>query len=253
MHEYATEKYDYAVAFSQFLRLYHQLTREALVYILPSEGNFQDQTFVANLGCYLPHITNENIIVISNYQSLPRIGEEKVGIPFFHSMGYKIIQPPTTFEGEADLKFIRDNIYVGGHGLRTQLETHYWLMDATDAEIITIEMDEAKLYHFDCILLPLTQERALVATEVIKRADLRKLEKVVEIVSIPSKYIYDAWTNSVIVNGEIFNCIMDVESKNYFFDYISRYGLTPIDVDVSEFDKSGAGLSCMVMHLNYRG
>src|ERR1041385_3812065 len=71
------EPINYSLAFKQFTNLYQKLSKEALVYFLPSQLGLQDQTYVANLGCELPHLYN--IILISNFKSKPRIGEDKVG------------------------------------------------------------------------------------------------------------------------------------------------------------------------------
>jgi N-dimethylarginine dimethylaminohydrolase len=62
-------------AYRQFMDLYNFMAGASLTYILPSYGNFQDQVYVANLGIYLPHIKNENHIILSNITSEPRRGE----------------------------------------------------------------------------------------------------------------------------------------------------------------------------------
>ncbi len=93
---------DYDASFAQFLEFYRKLSQEALIYILPSQMGLQDQVYVANLGCHLPHLKEKDTILISNFKSLPRIGEEKVGKEFFTNMGYKVYQPPFNWEGEAD-------------------------------------------------------------------------------------------------------------------------------------------------------
>ena len=49
-------------AYKQFMDLYNFMSGQSLVYLLPSEGSYQDQVYVANLGLQLPHIENENHI-----------------------------------------------------------------------------------------------------------------------------------------------------------------------------------------------
>jgi N-dimethylarginine dimethylaminohydrolase len=255
MEDYANQRYNLDKAFSQFMGLYQAICREGgLVYILPSRGNFQDQTFVANLGCYLPHITNNNTILLSKFKSAPRVGEELVGLDFFLDMEYNVIQPDTTFEGEADLKYLRDNIYVGGYGIRTDLRTHHWLMDITGAEVIPIEMDDEGLYHFDCMFLPLTSQKALVATSAMKPADLRKVEKLVEVIDVPREYLYNAWTNCLVMGNKVLYGPSPPSKPDIgktFSEFIIKAGFEPVLVNLSEFELSGAGLSCFILHLNY--
>ena len=61
-------------AYKQFMDLYNFMSGQSLVYLLPSEGNFQDQVYVANLGLQLPHIKDANKILLSNFTSEPRKG-----------------------------------------------------------------------------------------------------------------------------------------------------------------------------------
>ena len=58
----------------QFLELYHYLSSEALVHILPtpSANNLQDLVYTANLGIVLEHLEDKNTVVISNFTSEPR-------------------------------------------------------------------------------------------------------------------------------------------------------------------------------------
>jgi N-dimethylarginine dimethylaminohydrolase len=250
MIDFKQESYNYPLAFSQFFSLYSSLSPFSLIYLLPSSGNYQDQVFVANLGCYLPH-NKGNIIVLSNFKSQPRIGEDRIGRQFFESMKYTVIQPPTTFEGEADLKYLHNNIYVGGYGIRTDRLSLDWISDVTGAVIIPVKMKDPRLYHFDCLLLPISFGKALVATSEIEKEDLKNIENVVEVISVPKDYIHAAWTNSLVIGSKVF---FYSPARNFFEDF-SRdiLHLDPIYIDLTEFEKSGAGLSCMVMHLNYKG
>jgi N-dimethylarginine dimethylaminohydrolase len=253
MDEYAGKAYDYDVAFEQFQTLYSWLSRESIVYLLPSKGNFQDQVFVANLGCYLPHITDKETILLSNFKSPPRIGEEIVGLDFFESMGYNVIRPSSKFEGEADLKYMRDNLYIGGYGIRTDIRTHYWLAEKTGADVISVEMTDEELYHFDCMFFPLTDKKALAVTSAMKREDVRKLEKVVELVAIPPQFMYNSWTNSLKFGNKILYSPTSHENIEDFLKFVPSIGYEPVLIRLNEFEKSGAGLSCMVLHLNHNG
>jgi N-dimethylarginine dimethylaminohydrolase len=93
-------------AYRQFLDLYQFVAGNSLVPFITSYGNYQDLVYVANLGIYLPHIKNSNNIILSNFTSEPRQGEEKVGLPFFDLMDYQTHMCPFKWEGEADLKYL---------------------------------------------------------------------------------------------------------------------------------------------------
>jgi N-dimethylarginine dimethylaminohydrolase len=246
-------KYNYDKAFKQWEDLYRLIVTEgSVVYVLPSElPPLQDLPFVANLGIYLPHLRPDTII-ISNYKSAPRKGEDDIGIKFFKMNNYAIHQPTTHFEGEADLKWMTKNIYVGGYGIRTDQKSFNWMMDKFDMEIIQCKMSDEKLYHFDCQFFPLTSNQAMASTSAFRPEDLKQVERHVDIVEVPKQFKYDGWTNSLKLGKKILcGDIPDKASIKAHDTILEKLGYTTVGVDLSEFAKSGGDLSCLCMHLSY--
>lgn len=245
--------YDYDRAYRQWMALYNALAEEALIYLLPhGNSDYQDLPFVANIGAFLPH--RGDTIVLANFRSQPRRGEDIIGGAFFAGMGYRVMPPPAHFEGEADLKFIRGCFYVGGHGIRTDIAAYRWMAAEFDVDILPVKMTDPKLYHFDCIFFPLNAAQAIVATAALDDADVREIEKHVEIIDVPKAYLYDGWTNAVRLHGKVFvNVPPTRESRDALEDLIVRLGYEPAMINLGEFDKSGADLSCLVLHLNFNG
>lgn len=252
------EPYNYELAYRQWRDVYSQLAQDdSVVYLMPDlDQEFQDLTFVANIGAVLPH---KGGIVLSSFKSKPRQGEEKVGEPFFEMLGYKTWQCPEFWEGEADLKYLRDNIYVGGHGIRSDLKAYDWMTEELDCQILPMRMTDKKLYHFDCVLFPIDGESALVSVDVLDKADVKKLEQLVDIIPVPKEYVYDSWTNSVRFKDKILTNIPRAPSgeekkasRKELERTIELMGYEPVLIDLDEFRKSGADLSCLVFHFNYR-
>lgn len=244
------KEYNYDQAFTQFMQLYHYVSGHALIYLLPSTYQYQDLPFVANIGCYLPNI-KEPTIIVANFKSPPRKGEDEIGSKFFTSMGYTVYKPPFTWEGEADLKYIRENIYIGGHGIRTDIRSYKWMMSKFDMKIIPIKLIDEKLYHFDCIFFSLNEDHALVATEVLSQEDIKSIEKIVNIIDIPKEYIYNGWTNCIRLGNKILAALNETDHADKFKNLILSLGYDPVVMNLKEYEKSGADLSCMFMHLNY--
>lgn len=250
-------------AYRQWFDLYSFMAGSSIVYLLPSEGNFQDLTYVANLGIHLPHIKDENVIVLSNFTSKPRIGEEEVGRKFFNSMGYRTIKSPYKFEGEADLKYLRDNIYIGGHGIRSEYGAHEWMMKEFDMDIIPLEMVDDYMYHLDCTVFPLTTETVMMCTEMYEEDEIKEIESVAEIISVNIDDAMGGICNSVRMDNLIL-CGSNIgELKAHDEDYryekdklntlekiCAEQGMEPIIFNLSEFLKSGALLSCLVQNLS---
>lgn len=251
-------------AMKQWLKLYNYISSQALVYLLPPQ-TLQDQVYVANVGVVLPH-TKEKIVVLANFKSEPRVEEPIIARNFFESFaGTAITQSPPTWEGSADLKWLyKSNLYAGGYGIRTKKETLEWFEKEFNMKIAKIQMSDEYLYHFDCILFPLRNNKSLVCTEVISKGDIKELEKYTEIIPVDKKSAYAGITNSALLYSQIL-CMSNIDDlKKGTDDYevetkkiallekiSSKEGYEPIFFDLSELTKGGAALSCTVMLMNY--
>jgi len=250
-------------AYKQFMDLYNFMAGQSLVHLLPSEGNFQDQVYVANLGLQLPHIKDENHILLSNFTSDPRKGEELVGEKFFQQMGYKTHISPYKWEGEADIKYLYDNVYIGGYGIRSNIKTYEWMEKNFDMDIIKVAMTDEYLYHLDCSIFPLNQDKTLICTELFDPQEVAQIEQYTEIIDVNIDYALGGMTNSVRL-GNMILCASNIAEMKKSHEYYeaekhkieslekicSDEGMEPVIFNLSEYMKSGAMLSCMVMHLN---
>ena len=250
-------------AYKQFMDLYNFMAGQSLVHILPSEGNFQDLVYVANLGLQLPHICDKNHILLSNYTSPPRQGEEYVGEKFFKQMGYETTISPYKWEGEADIKYLYDNVYIGGYGIRSDIKTYKWMEDKFDMNIIKVKMVDEYMYHLDCSIFPLNPDKTMVCTELYDTLELKQIEKHTEIIDIDVEDSMYGMANSVRL-GNMVLCASNISELKKSHEYYegekhkieslekicSDEGMEPVIFNLSEYMKSGAMLSCMVMHLN---
>ncbi|MFI9722911.1 dimethylarginine dimethylaminohydrolase family protein [Streptomyces sp. NPDC052396] len=252
-------------AFAQFLDLYNYVASEALVVLLPTPRTtgLQDLVFTANLGIVLEHLEDRNTVVISRYTSPPRQAETPVGTEFFKAMGYETHVPPTRFEGEAELKHLHDNVYVGGYGQRSDRETYDWMERTFGMEVVKLRMTDPHLYHLDCSVFPLTDQKTLVCTALYDEAEIRELEKRTEILDIDEDDAYTGICNSVRLDNVLLNSShihdlkagtdeydSEVRKNRKLEDIASRLAFEVSYFNLSEYHKGGALLSCMMMHLN---
>ncbi len=251
-------------AMTQFLELYRFLASEALVYLLPTprvEG-LQDLVFTANLGIVLGHLEASPVIV-SNFSSEPRRGESAVGVAFFESMGYPVCVAPHRFEGEADLKHLRDNVYVGGYGLRSERAAYEWMEREFDMTIIKVRETDPYLYHLDCTIFPVTTEDTLVCTALFEREEVTQLERHTNVIDVSIDECYSGVCNSIrlssmIVNGSDLQGLTrgtddyrrEVQKNRRLEDLAGELAMEVAYFNIDEYTKAGALLSCMVMHLN---
>ena len=255
-------------AIEQFLSLYRHIAQCALVYMLPSTPGFQDQPYVSNLGLVLPHC-EEDTVIISRFRSAPRIGEDRIGADFFKLMNFAVVQPPATFEGEplyfegeADLKYIKGNLYIGAHGMRTSRNALTWAAERFEMEIIPFRITNRYLYHLDCCFLRIARQAVMLCTALADRMCVRAIEQHCEIIDVSVAHARAGITNSLLLPGEVL-CDSPIaelrkESPSYPIEkskierletICSRFGRTLRVFCMSEFYKSGALLSCLILHI----
>ncbi len=252
-------------AMVQFLDVYRYLASEALVYLLPTprDCQLQDLVFTANLGIVLEHLESKDTVVLSNFTSEPRRGETEVGVGFFEAMGYRTHVPPARFEGDAELKHLHDNVYVGGYGQRSQREAYDWMERTFDMEVVKLEETDPYLYHLDCTIFPITREDTLVCTEMYQKDELAALEKHTNVIDVSADECLSGICNSVRLSNTILNAsnIHDLKAgtEDYAAELQKNRRLEDIALNLAfevgyfnldEYLKGGALLSCMVMHLN---
>ena len=256
-------------AFEEFQALYHFMVAQgAFIYLLPvpSDCSLQDLVYSANAGLVLHHL-EESIVIVSNFTSPPRYGETPVIENFFKAMGYQTIIAPHKFEGEADLKYLYDNIYIGGYGMRSQRETYEWMEENFGMNIIKVRLHNGYLYHLDCNIFPITSEDTLVYTEGFERDEIKAIEKVTNIISVDRVSAILGITNSVRVETTVLNMKQpyyneehhlsrarqaEIHKNNQLEKICGRLGLQVKYFELDEFFKGGAALSCLIMHLNRR-
>jgi N-dimethylarginine dimethylaminohydrolase len=255
---------DRAKATRQFLELYHFLAARSAVYLLPSRVGLQDQVYVANLGIVLEH-TPEPTVVVSSFRSEPRREEQAAGLDFFRALSLPTVVAPDYFEGEADLKHLRENVYVGAHGVRTSRAALHWFEERFGMEVIPFFVDNEYLYHLDCSVFPIAPGETLVCADVATEATIKAIEKQTRLIDVSVEDAESGITNCVRVGGSVL-CASNIEEisathEDYPYErhkreslerICSELGLEPVYFNLSEFLKSGAMLSCMVMHLNGR-
>jgi N-dimethylarginine dimethylaminohydrolase len=252
-------------AVSQFLELYRHIARTAIVYLLPSAPGLQDQTYVSNLGAVLPH--HADTVIVSRFRSAPRVGEERIGIDFFRLMGLRVEQPPEEldgepayFEGEADLKHVSGRLYVGAYGFRSSRNVLRWAAERFEMDIVPFRITDPFLYHLDSCMLRITDQTVLLCTAIADPVCLRELERHCEIIDISREQAYAGTTNGLLLSGELL-CGSDIrlldKSNEYYpaerskIDLLEsiclRFDRTLRVFSMSEFYKSGALLSCLIM------
>jgi N-dimethylarginine dimethylaminohydrolase len=256
------EKIDREKFMAQWFNFYTVLSSNALVYLVTPVKGLQDQTYL-NSAVYLPHLKKSDVIILSNFTAPGRPGEEVMSGGMLKELGYQVFQCPFKFEAEPELKFLHDNIYIGGYGIRTDIKALQWIRDNFEARIIPMRETDPKIYHLDCSVFPLTKEDTMICTSLFTDEEVKRVEKVTNVISVSKNGAYFGICNSLKVDDVVFNAsnllylkkgdeeYTKERAKNDELEKICRkLGLEVIYFDLSECEKQGAYLSCFCMTLS---
>lgn len=249
------EPVDVKRAMKQYRRIRNVLNALGVkVLEIPSVKGLQDQTYVANIG-----IAIEPYIILANYKAPGREGEVAPAKKFFEGLGYETIQPPYDFEGEADLKKILPGVYFGGYGKFTDPKALDWIQERTGAHIVRLKETSDQLYHLDCSLFVVDSSNVLVTKAGLDKKARAALELYANVIETPADIATTGITNGVkIPHKRIYlSGTFQPETPGYrkamewLLETFDKFGYTVVLLDTDEADKSGADLSCMVMHLDF--
>ena len=162
------------------------------------------------------------------------------------------------------MKYLRDNIYIGGYGIRSEKESYDWMASEFDMNIIPLELTDPYNYHLDCTIFPLTRESIIVATEAFTKQEIKQLENVAELIPISIEQAHTGLCNSVRVNNYILNAsdidFLSKRSEDYRLeksknirleDIAGQNGMEVCYFNMEEYLKGGGLLSCTVLHMNH--
>jgi N-dimethylarginine dimethylaminohydrolase len=258
------EKIDKPKFLAQWYSFFNKLAANSFVQLVTPVKGLQDQVYM-NSFMYLPHLKKNDVIILSNFMAPGRAGEEAIVGALLKDMGYQVFKNPYKYEGEPETKYLHDNIYIGGYGQRSSIDAHKWIRDNFEAKIIPVRVKDEKLYHLDCMCLPMGPENTALCTSLCTPEEIARVEKVTNVVSVSLPSAYHGICNSLKVDDVLYNSSnirylkkIDKEyeterKKNADLEKIAHgLGYEVIYVDLSECEKSGAYLSCFVAHLNWR-
>jgi N-dimethylarginine dimethylaminohydrolase len=248
---------------AEWYNFYHLLSATSLVYLLPPAKGLQDEVYV-NSFVFLPHIKDKDIIILSNFTAPGRAGEEVVAGKFLQSMGYRCVKPPFKFEGFPELKWLRDDIYFGGYGFRTDVRFHHWVEKAYGCKVIKIKEKDEYCYHLDCNLFVLDKDNIIACDETIEKTTMKEIEKVANVFPVTDDDVYEDACNIIRVGDLLIVAssiqfmkktdplyVLQKHKNDRLEEICDKMGLEMILISLDEQAKSGAATSCLATPLNH--
>ena len=222
------------------------------VVTIPSVAEFPDMVFCANQS--FPFWDEDGIptVIISRMASHYRQGEEIFFDNWYQEQGYRIIrqvEPPVKFEGMGDVIWhpSRRLIYAG-YGYRTHKSALQRLANCVQHPVIGLELIDPSFYHLDTALSPLDEHTALYVKEAFTEDGVALLKKCFpQLIRVP----VEEAAQGFVTNGHCPDQKHFIVHKGNHFTKkeLEKRNFTVIEVDTSEFMKSGGSVFCLKMML----
>lgn len=219
------------------------------VQLLDGIDGYPDMVFCANQT--LPYVdigTQQPGVILSKMHAHQRRGEVDYYREYFASIGYDVValsDVVTDFEGMGDaLWHPGRRLLWGGYGFRSSIAAYSEIDQVVDAPILLLQLEDPDFYHLDTCLSVLSETDALIFPGAFDSNGLALLEhffdRLIEVPETEARGLFA--TNALCPDGH--NVVIQagcVESVRALKDA----GYNPIEVDTSEYLKSGGSVFCM--------
>ena len=223
-------------------------TDAEVLLLEPAEG-LPDLVFTANAA-----YVYENKAIIAHYKYEERRGEEPVCEAWFKQHGFDTITMPDNmyFEGMGDALTWMDADHAprvfAGYKTRTDIASHSLISTHSGLPVLSLELISSRFYHIDVCICPLADGHFIYSPDAFDEYGNAVIEaNIPKAKRIPVKPEEAARfaCNSVNIN----NTVLFNQGSSALADELKQRGFNVIQIDLSEFLKSGGSSKCLTLRV----
>jgi lysine-ketoglutarate reductase/saccharopine dehydrogenase-like protein (TIGR00300 family) len=230
----------------QWTELYQILKTYATVDLVEPQLGWPDMVFTANAGLVLG-----DTVVLSRFFHPERQGEEPHFQQWFESQGYKVHTLPKSlpFEGAGDALLDRAGRWLwAGYGFRSELDSHPYLAEWLDIEVLSLRLVDPRFYHLDTCFCPLTDGYLLYYPPAFDAYSNHLIELRVP----PEKRIAIDEVDAVRFACNAVNVdrvlVLNQISEG-LKQVLGERGFTVVETPLTEFLKAGGAAKCLTLRV----
>jgi N-dimethylarginine dimethylaminohydrolase len=248
----------------QWERLRAHLATDGLAGVIPATGaaTLPDLVFVSNSALLFRDGEGRKTAVLSRYAHPERQGEVGLVGDWLRRNGWRTVELPegALFEGAGDSRWSHggQHLWIGYGAGRTTLRGIAAVREAlraagrSDIQVHGLRLVSGRAYHLDLALCPFGSgsgsgsgvPKALWSPWAFAPEARETLRRHFDLVGVPRRYFWAC--NSVFLpSGDLL--VPRDPTPGYRAWLREATGLTVVEVNVSEFQKAGGGVSCMVL------
>jgi len=224
--------------------------------VLTIPGDLPDVVFLANAGLVLPRLP-EKVILMSRMKYVSRIRETPPLTEAFQALGFKTPTFPVTevFEGQGEARWFHGgHLLFVGYGfratarsvtlLRRILGEIYKSYRVLPPRVVGLKLESPYWYHLDMAMLTVHPTFAIVHESAFSKSTLAKMRDFIKVVPIRVGDVDQFCLNAVPTKTKLYVHTLDPSLRRLLG---ALTGLTIVENDVSEFEKAGGGVRCMIL------
>ncbi|MEM6254927.1 MAG: TIGR00300 family protein [Cyanobacteria bacterium P01_D01_bin.156] len=234
------------LAQEQWQGLHHILKDQAIVELVEPQPGWPDMVFTANAGLVL-----DDTVVLSRFFHAERQGEEPHFQKWFEDNGFTVHVLPKSlpFEGAGDALLDRaSGCLWAGYGFRSELDSHPYLAQWLDVEVLSLRLIDRRFYHLDTCFCPLTNGDLLYYPPAFDTYSNHLIERRIPAekrIAVDEVDAVNFACNAVNVGQTI---VMNSASDGLQKALSSR-GFTVMETPLTEFLKAGGAAKCLTLRV----
>ena len=222
------------------------------VHTISAVPKLPDMVFAANQTFPFIDAHGNKRVILSKMASVHRQPEVPYFAEWYANQGYDVIyhtDPPVEFEGMGDAIWHpgRQLLYIG-YGYRTKFGALQRAANCIQCDVVGLELINPHFYHLDTALSVIDERTALYVPEAYTKVGTSMLQKMFErLIAVPLTEAKQGFvTNGHSPNGKHFIVHKD---NLVTCAKLQEIGVQIIEVDTTEYVKSGGSVFCMKMML----
>jgi lysine-ketoglutarate reductase/saccharopine dehydrogenase-like protein (TIGR00300 family) len=231
---------------AQWNKLYEVLKTYATVELVEPQPGWPDMVFTANAGLILG-----DTVVLSRFFHPERQGEEPYFQRWFEDQGYKVHTLPKSlpFEGAGDALLDRAGRWLwAGYGFRSELDSHPYLAQWLDVEVLSLRLVDRRFYHLDTCFCPLSDGYLLYYPPAFDTYSNRMIElRVPAEKRIPLDEVDAVNFSCNAVNIE--RVVVLNKASDRLKQILSDRNFTVVETPLTEFLKAGGAAKCLTLRV----
>ncbi len=220
------------------------------VHVLEGVPGLPDLVFTANQSFPAQLPSGQWVALMSVMHSPQRKPEVPVVKAWYDDRGARTLamrrgEHEIAFEGMGDAHWFPSRRFiVGGYGFRTDREAYDRIARVLEVDVVAVHLTDARFYHLDTCLAPLDERTALWVPDAFDAQGRAVLERVWDtLIEVPFDEAAELLAcNGHCPDGEHFIVQRGAQRT---VAAVREAGFQVVELDTSEFLKSGGSVFCM--------